>query len=242
MPFTTGKIKALCFDFGNTLIEFGPKQVARQYSVLERTLTELFGSCDAARLKIIRDRQIAAPLNNSCRESTLESLCSELIHEIYGVTPEKSHVDTLVQTRYESFVNVVKLPDGVLSLLNKLSGRYCFGFLSNYPCGRSIRDSLKKIGLLNVFKTIVVSGDVGYVKPHARPFETMLSQLDFSPSECVYIGDNWVADVQGSKKMGMNSIFTTQYVPYEIFKPAKGDFSPDARINHLDELERLMLP
>ena len=242
MPITPDKINAICFDLGNTLIEFGPRQVAEQYAELTNVLKELFGYCDASRLKAVRDRQIVAPFSNSCRENNLKSLCEELIRGIYETVPEQHQVDRLIQTRYESFVRAVELPDGVMALLNKLRRRYRLGLLSNYPCSRSIRDSLAKIGLSDMFEVMVISGDVGYVKPHAKPFESMLSQLNLSPSECIYIGDNWLADVQGAKRMGMCSILTAQYVPYESFEPSEKDYPPDARINHLNELEELLLP
>jgi FMN phosphatase YigB (HAD superfamily) len=92
-----------------------------------------------------------------------------------------------------------------------------------------------------VFESITISGDVGYAKPHAKPFEVMLSQLGLSPAECVYIGDNWLADVQGSKRIGMYAILTTQYATYERFDPARGGYSPDVRIDHIKELESLFL-
>ena len=242
MSIAIEKIKALCFDFGNTLVEFGPRQVIYQYAALEKVLTEMFGFCDTACLKTIRDRQIVVPFSNNYRENDLMSLCEELIRGIYNVVPEKSQVEAVVRTRYESFIHVVELPDGVLSLLNKLRQQYRLGFLSNYPCSRSIRDSIVKIGLSDMFEAVVISGDVGYVKPHAKPFETMLSQLHLFPSECVYIGDNWLADVQGAKRIGMGAIFTTQYTAYESFEPSEGDHVPDACIKHLDELEGLLLP
>ena len=234
-------IKAICFDLGNTLIEFGPKQVLYLYTVLEKVLTEMFGSCDEARLKTIRDRQIVAPFSNGYKENDMSSVCRELIHGLYNIVPEQHQVDKLVQVRYESFVHIIELPDGVITLLDKLRQRYRLGLLSNYPCGRSIRDSLVKIGLSKMFEVIVISGDVGYVKPDARPFESLLSEMDLSPSESVYIGDNWLADVQGAKRMGMQSILTTQYAPYESFEPEKKDHMPDARIAHFDELEELLL-
>lgn len=233
--------KALCFDFGNTLIEFGPKQIAHQYATLEEVMTELFGYCDSKRLKTIRDRQIVAPFSNGYRENDIRSLCEELIRGIYNIIPEEIHVNMLMQTRYESFVHIVELPDGVRLLLDKLRKRYRLALLSNYPCSRSIRDSLAKIGLFEMFEAVTISADVGYVKPHARPFETLLSQLGLFPSQCAYVGDNWLADVQGAKRIGMSAIFTTQYIPYESFKPAEGDHAPDARIGHLNELEELML-
>lgn len=65
-------IKVICFDLGNTLIEFGPRQIAKQYQGLTSKLTEIFGSCDTAKLKAIRDRQIVAPYHNGYRENDVE--------------------------------------------------------------------------------------------------------------------------------------------------------------------------
>jgi HAD superfamily hydrolase (TIGR01509 family) len=241
MAISLSNIKALCFDFGNTLIEYGQAQVAYQYEKLVDILTELFGRCDPEHLKAIRDRQIIAPFNNGYRENDLRSICEELIRELYGIIPEKTHVDTLMEARYRAFVDVAALPDGVLMLLQKFSRRYQLGLLSNYPCGRSIRDSLKKIGLSDLFDAIVVSGEVGYAKPHTKPFETLLHNLRLSPSECVYVGDNWLADVQGAKRIGMTAILTTQYAPYETITPSEGDFVPDICIDRLEKLDNLLM-
>lgn len=240
MSIPTEQIQALCFDYGNTLIELGPKQVAHQYSALADKLRELFGDCDRKRLKEIRDRQALAPFNNGFRENNLRVICKELIAELYGIVPEENDVDKLVRARYESFLEVVELPENVLPLLMKLSRRYRLSLLSNYPCSRSIQDSLQKIGLSGVFEAIVISADVEYIKPDARPFEALLSQLKLTPSQCLYIGDNWLADVQGSKRMGMHTIFSRQYIPYERFDRAAGDYDPDARISHLDDLEAML--
>ena len=43
MSIPTEQIQALCFDYGNTLIELGSRQVAHQYSALGDKLQELFG-------------------------------------------------------------------------------------------------------------------------------------------------------------------------------------------------------
>ena len=50
--------KALCFDLGNTLIAFGPRQIAHQYEELKRTLETMFGPCDSTVLKAVRDREL----------------------------------------------------------------------------------------------------------------------------------------------------------------------------------------
>lgn len=234
-------IKALFFDFGNTLIEFGPKAFACQYEALESSLMELFGPCDKARLKEIRDGQIKAPFENGYQENDIRSITHDLIYGLYNRVPEVQHIDALIQARYKAFLSYVTLPEGVNSLLHRLRNRYRLGLISNYPCSRSIYDSLQKVGLLDLFDDVVVSGDCGYVKPHPMPFEIILSRMNVLPSECIYIGDNWLADVQGSKKAGMHAILTTQHQPYEHIQPMPDDHVPDARISHLNELDGLLL-
>jgi putative hydrolase of the HAD superfamily len=234
-------VQAVCFDLGNTLIEFGPRQLTAQYGRLTAALESGFGSCDADRLKAIRDRQIVAPYRNGYREGSLEEVCRELIEEMYGITATEAQVADLARVRYESFLEVVELAADVIPLLRRLQERYRLAVLSNYPCGRSIRDGLDKVGLTEFFEVIVVSGEVGYVKPHPEPFGHLLGQLGEEPAACVYVGDNWLADIQGAKRAGMRAVLTTQHVPYETFAPQEGDHAPDARISHIGELAGVLL-
>lgn len=241
MIFSKDRIKAILFDYGNTLIEFGPSQIKVQYAALEKELGRMFGYCNSSHLKDIRDRQALAPFTSGFRENDLKSITEELIREIYNIVPKESQINALIQARYKSFVNVVKLSSDVLQLLKRVNKRYRLGLVSNYPCSRSIQHSLMKLGLSDILEAVVISGDVGYVKPHAKPFKAILNLLSLRPKECVYVGDNWLADVQGAKRMGMYSILIEQYTPYESFDPVSGDHNPDATIKNLNELEELLL-
>jgi HAD superfamily hydrolase (TIGR01549 family) len=242
MTFARNGIKAVLFDYGNTLIEYGPRQVEAQYVALEKELCKLFGHCNSSQLKTIRDRQALTPYKNGYVENDMKSIAGELIEEMYQVVPEDAQIQGLVVTRYQSFVHAIEVARDVPLVLTKLRDQYRLGLVSNYPCRRSIEDSLRKIGLRDVFEAVVVSGDVGYVKPHAKPFETVLNRLKLQPEECVFVGDNWLADIQGAKRMGMPAILISQYTPYEEFEPFDGDHQPDATIRRLSELEELLLP
>lgn len=241
MTISINGIEAICFDLGNTLIEFGPRQIAHQFAALKKALEVQFGDCDPDRLKEIRDRQLVAPFSNGYVENDLRVICTELVVEIYGVRPDEAEVDRLMEARFNAFVEDVGLPDGVQSLLDALRQRYRLALLSNYPCSRSILAGLEKIDLTDCFESTTISGDVGYVKPHRRPYEVMLGELGLAPENCVYVGDNWLADVQGSKRVGMRSVHTTQFVPYETITPAEGDLPPDLHVNHIRELETTFL-
>jgi putative hydrolase of the HAD superfamily len=242
MTLDSEKIRAIAFDYGNTLIEFGPRQIEYQYAALRDTLIRMFGNCDEQRLKSIRDRQSIEPLYTDYRENDLGVITAELVNDIYDIVPSEEQVNELIQTRYDSFLRVVNLTDDVLPLLKKLKKKYHVALLSNYPCGRTILDSLKKIGIDEIFDVTIISGDVGYVKPHPKPFEILLTELQSRPDQCVYIGDNWLADVQGSKRVGMHAVLTTQYAPYHNVKQNEDDYRPDAYIGCLTELENMLLP
>ena len=78
------------------------------------------------------------------------------------------------------------------------------------------------------------------MKPHRRPFELLLEGLSLEASECIYVGDNWLADIQGAKGIGMGAILTTEHRPYWKIEPSEGDHPPDARITHLTQVEEVL--
>lgn len=233
--------EALCFDLGNTLIEFGPPQISLQYEALRACLARHFGEVDEKGLKAVRDRQIVAPYQeeNGFRENNLKECGQELIRALYDCEASEEQLRDLENVRYEAFMKGVAVRESVLGLLDRLKSRYRLALLSNYPCGRSIRDGIDQMGLLPYFDAVVVSGEVGLVKPHPRPFEILLEDAGVQASRAVYVGDNWLADIQGAKGMGMRAVLTTEHVPYERFYPEEGDHEPDARIENLLELADL---
>ncbi|MBM4143643.1 MAG: HAD family hydrolase [Lentisphaerae bacterium] len=233
-------IEAVIFDFGNTLIPFGRREVAANYAAVGLALAEMFGPCDAAALAALQDAQITAPFRNGYRESLTAALCAELVRALYGREPAPRQTARLAQARYDAFLAAVALPAGVSDCLRRLRHGYRLGFLSNYACGRTIRDSLDRIGLTPFFEAIVVSGDVGFVKPHPLPFRTVCGAMALPPEACLYVGDHWLADVQGAKNAGMKAALTTEYEPYAPAFPRPGDHEPDARIARLADLEALL--
>jgi putative hydrolase of the HAD superfamily len=88
-----------------------------------------------------------------------------------------------------------------------------------------------------MMRSVVVSADEGWRKPHASLFEKALRELDATPSETVFVGDSPVHDIAGAKALGIFAVLTQQYKarPYEQFDP-----QPDAVITHLRELREVI--
>jgi putative hydrolase of the HAD superfamily len=229
-------LKAVVFDYGNTLIEFAEQQIRRCDLALAEALEALYGPVHHERLTAIRNADRRAPYQGDFRENDLAQITAALVRALYDVDCESDALERLLNVRHDSLVESIRAEAHVIELIEQLRARYKVGLLSNYPCGKAIRASLKRERLDGCFDAVVVSADVGHVKPHELPFRTVLGQLGVEPHEAVYIGDNWLADIQGAKRVGMRAVLTRQYDTPEKFDPQPGDHQPDAVIGHLREL------
>lgn len=238
MPLKTDEIEAVLFDYGNTLIEFTHTQIDAADRALAETMRGAFGPFDEQRYRAIRAHDRRAPYGEGFHERPIGAITAEMVRALYDVDPTPKQLASLVMHRYENFVTSIVAPPGVDALLADLADRYKLGLVSNYPCSRSVRDSLKRNGLDGFFASIVVSADVGHVKPHPRPFETALDELGVAPGRALYVGDNWFGDVQGAKRLGMQAVHTTQYDTPESFDRQPDDHEADLTIARLDELSQ----
>ncbi len=83
---------------------------------------------------------------------------------------------------------------------------YLIGLISN---GRTPfqEHNFYALGLQEYFSTILISEAVGIRKPDAAIFDLACKQLEVFPEQCVFIGDNELADIQGAQSFGMKTIF-----------------------------------
>lgn len=240
MPLELGRIKAVLFDYGNTLIPFGRPQMDACDNALRMALEKHYGPVDRDRLQALRDADRVAPFKNGFRENDLTETVSGLVRRLFDREPTPEAVADLLRARFEAVVAAIEAPPYTAEVLGCLKHCYRLGMVSNYPDGRAIRTSLERTGLAQFFEAVVISGDVGFVKPHPRPFEVCLERLKLAPTETVYVGDNWLADVQGAARLGLHVIWTRQWEAVDSFPAQPGDLQPDGEIRHLTELTSLL--
>ncbi len=101
------------------------------------------------------------------------------------------------------------------------------------------RGELHKVGLLDYFDPIIVSGDFGFRKPDRRLFEFALDAMGVAPEHAVYIGNDMHRDIFGARQVGITTV---------MFESDQGTREylgcrPDFRITDLRQLlEILGLP
>ncbi len=63
---------------------------------------------------------------------------------------------------------------------------------------------MKKLGILEFFDAIILSGEVGVAKPEKKVFEIALKELGIKDAQKVmHVGDCPFADVQGAQNAGL---------------------------------------
>jgi HAD superfamily hydrolase (TIGR01549 family) len=101
--------------------------------------------------------------------------------------------------------------DGVPEMLKELKKTYKLGVITNYMDGPTCRVVFNKLGYNEVFDSLVVSKELGYVKPAQILFETALEETDSKPENCVMVGDTYAADVVGGNIAGMKTVLVDIY-------------------------------
>ena len=240
MHFEFGRIKAILYDFGNTLVEFSYRHLEQCDAALALALKQQYGPVDHQKLVRIRNKDRLAPYQGDFIENDLIEITHNLVHSLYSVKPDREFIDHLLKVRFEAFVTAIELPDYLQEHLKGLRKNYKIGLLSNYPCGKAIRTSLDRIGIGHLFHSVFVSADIGYVKPHPSVFKAIVQDLQVDPQDCLFVGDNWLGDIQGAKRVGMKAIHSTQFDTPEKFDPQPGDYEADATIEHLLDLENIL--
>src|SRR5207247_1094310 len=93
-------------------------------------------------------------------------------------------------------------PD-VLSTLERLHRRFHLGIITN-GMTEIQRNKIQRLGIEPYFDTVLISQEVGCLKPDPRIFELALSRVPCRPEEAVMIGDSPDRDVAGARAVGMH--------------------------------------
>jgi putative hydrolase of the HAD superfamily len=94
---------------------------------------------------------------------------------------------------------------------------YKLGLITN---GKHHQQDLKieMLGIRELFHEIIICGDVGVQKPHIEPFLLMSEKIGIPPHRLLYVGDNPINDVEGSRNAGYIPVWvkTTGYWCHDI--------------------------
>lgn len=120
---------------------------------------------------------------------------------------ETKMVELLLNNFLKNYRKRCYVDKNVKDVLEYLNGRYKLGVVSNFKVKRAIRDLLEYTGIKSYFEFVINSAEEGWSKPHPRIYTNAVKTSGFVFDEIVFIGDDFVNDYLGPRRMGINSIF-----------------------------------
>jgi len=100
---------------------------------------------------------------------------------------------------------------GVPKMLDDLKKEYKLGVITNYMDGPTCREVFAKLRFNDIFDSLVVSHELGYMKPAGLLFETAMKETSSVAENCVMVGDTYSADVVGGNLAGMQTVLVDIY-------------------------------
>lgn len=157
----------------------------------------------------------------------------------HGIEVSRPRCEELWQRSYISsrYFGWTLFPDTIdtLRALRELDVR--IAVVTNRPHSAALFGrSLQEYQLAEFVDAVVCSADVGFVKPHAAPFERALEMLGVGPEETVMVGDSLESDISGAKALGLTTVWKTGLSDDELMT-----YEADYTISELGELLTLGL-
>ncbi len=188
------KYSAIVFDLGNVLIPFNYSLMTDRFNSIKPQLGDKFAAYYKNNYDIHRQFERGDISENDFIQEMLEVL----EHKVDG------------NTFCQYFSQIFTVNQDVAALLPKLKDKYKLVLLSNT---NSIHREYgwKDNEFLKYFDKLILSYEVGAVKPEEKIYRSVEAFTNFSPEEHIFIDD--VAEyVEGAQKSGWDAV---QFLGYE---------------------------
>lgn len=218
-------IKAIGFDLFNTLIIVKPDTLVKAMKRMIRSLKDSGFSIDDS--SYIRDyRNAASRFVEQARKDGRETHNSIWVSHVFSshgmsVPPEDKRIGEAIDQYFSAFYDNVSLIPDTIETLTMLKEKFPLGMMSNFTHAPAARKILERTGLTPFFDTILISGELGYRKPHSFVFEELARKLGIEKEKILFAGDDPEPDVHGAKRAGLNPVWFT-YVKANNLPITKG--------------------
>ena len=181
-------IKAIIFDFGNVLLEWNPRHVYRRFFQSEEEMEKFLHDVDFTDWNLQQDK--GRPF-------------AEGVSELSKQFPQYAE---LIQAYHDNWIHSIgKSLTGTIEIMKRLkkAGYQLYG-LSNWSA-ETFPMARRKYDFFNLLDDIVISGEVGAIKPEPAIFEIMLKRIGRPAAECLFI-DDALANIEAARAMGFATV------------------------------------
>lgn len=251
-------IRAITFDFGNTLVPVDRAGLRRVVEATGEAVVERLGPFELDAFLAIwadeRARQFREEVPNF-REVDLGDRFVRVIARLRGMPPppedvrwdqvaaaqlsRPDEIEWAVEVYSGAFVRVMPPDPSIERTLAALAVHVPLAILSNWPLAATIDRYAEAAGWGPHLRAIVVSQRVGTIKPDPTIFAEARRALgDPEPRAILHVGDDWAADVVGAVRAGWRAAYVRSR-PHDSPLPASDrdpSVTADLEIDAVEEL------
>lgn len=223
-----GKIKAVCLDLDDTLMDNAASSRAG--------LRALIGN-DAA-WPVWRTTTEEYYARFVAGEVGFDTMCTQRTRAFFAAFGEiLSDEEAAERERFRmaAMQRAWRLFEDALPCLEWLRGAGLrLAVITNAPSAYQ-RKKIASVGLAGMFDSLVISGDRGVAKPDSRIFDLACGELELERDEVVHVGDRLDTDAEGAVRAGMRGVW--------LNRGGEDQEVPDgvSVIESLDELPELLV-
>lgn len=195
-----GKIRAVTFDVGHTLIE--PRDsVGNIYA----EIAARHGRPGLSPAEL--DRRFLTVLQARGGAVNTRADWAEIVDDTFVGLISPAPSETFFPELFERFAQASewRIYDDVRPTLKELARLGIrLGIISNWD--DRLRPLLAALELAPHFEVTMVSAEFGCSKPAREIFDSAAKLFGLPPDEILHVGDNWNADVEGARAVGFRSV------------------------------------
>jgi len=204
-------IKAIGFDLFNTLITARPHAVSEAVTRLLKGLKDQGFALEEESFKqAYRENatRIIKETRKDGRETHNRYWISATLKSLgYDVEPYDQRIELCLDSYFSAFLDYCEVIPGTLDMLRIVRQEYRIGLLSNFTHPPAAEQLIDSLGLGRFFEFILISGALGYRKPHPFVFNKMREKFGVSERHILYVGDDPDPDVNGARRAGMQAVW-----------------------------------
>jgi len=238
------KIKAVLFDLGETLLNFGRFSATRVFRQGARLSYDYLKSCGQPvgnfeyycwlNLIVLRVRHI---ISNVLKNDFNSTALLRSLGKRKGVTLDGDQWRHFAWLWYEPLSKIATIEPKIketLAALEKMGLK--LGILSNtFVSGHSLEKHMEQAGILDFFGVRLYSYEFDFRKPYTLIFKIAAERIGEAAENIMYVGDRIDKDIKPTLKIGMTPVLKTACTN-------DGKTPPDGtyKIDHISELPGLI--
>jgi putative hydrolase of the HAD superfamily len=232
-------IRAVLFDWGDTLMEFAFDDELIKAS--HRAGLSAIGRDDLDITEHFRERfepLFAVP--GTIEEIEYPGFVRAILGD-FGVEVSDEELNRFLDAEHRAWAPARRLGATTYALLEALRARGIrLGLVSNaFDPGWLLHRDLEEMGIGERIDFAVFSSEVGKRKPHPDIFRRALEALEVPPEQAVFVGDRLFEDVRGAGELGMTTVQALWFRADEHSDGREPDFQAFTQMDVLNVVRRL---